>query len=396
MYNTDNNTNNDANPNDREKTTKKISKKKFLKEKEEQKKETQEKEKQEGTERKKRVNALYSPMQKAFDEMQKEMESTKKVEDMDFEISNINGMQLLNDGIDEIPKLVEPILHRVGIAAIIGSSDVGKSSLLRHLCVCIVTGRKFLEWEVKPIHKRALYVSTEDDQMSISSLLKKQNKDYKLKPEELENLVYIFETDNLLFRLESELKEKPVDLIIVDAFADLFTAELYKTNEVRGFLNNYNQLAQRYGCLIIFLHHTRKSSEDLQPSKNNSLGSQGFEAKMRFMAEIKTNLTYPNKKHFCIVKGNYLSYDFKTKSFDIEFTENLTFKSLGTCTPFDRLNKIEESYESLESEYDNILSMKDQGLSIRDIALKLNISHSTVINRMKRFERLKKLNDTKE
>ena len=339
--------------------------------------------------------SIKSKMEVEFEKLKQQGvgELSPALVNQDFDIPNINGMELLNDGIVEIPKLVEPILHRVGIAAVVGSSDVGKSSLLRHLCVCVVTGKKFLEWEVKPIHRRALYVSTEDDQMSISSLLKKQNKDYCLKPEELENLVYIFETDNLLFRLESELKEKPADLIIIDAFADLFTAELYKTNEVRAYLNQYNQLAQKYGCLIIFLHHTRKSSEELQPSKNNSLGSQGFEAKMRFMAEIKSNNQYPDKKHFCIVKSNYLPFDFKTKSFDILFTENLTFQSLNTRTPFDRLNRVEESLESLETEYNNILSMRDNGLSIRDIALKLNVSHVTIMNRIKRFEKLKKSND---
>lgn len=110
---------------------------------------------------------------------------------------------------------------------------------------------------------------------------------------------------------------------------------------------------------------------------------------MRFMVELKSNNQFPNKKHFCIFKRNYLPNEFKTKSFDIEFTENLTFKSLGTRTPYDRLNKVEESYESLESEYDSIISMRDSGLTIRDIALKLNISHSTISRKIKRFEKLK-------
>lgn len=339
------------------------------------------------------VNALYSPMQKAFDEMQKDIEKNKINVEMDYSISSINGMQLLSNDIKEIPRLVEPILHRVGLAAFVGSSDVGKSSLLRDLAISVVTGMDFLGWKVNPIHHSAIYVSTEDDQMSISSLLKMQNKDYGFIPEDLENLVFIFETDNLLERLENELKKKLVDLIIIDAFADLFTAELYKTNEVRAFLNQYNQLAQRYGCLIIFLHHTRKSSEELQPSKNNSLGSQGFEAKMRFMAEIKSNIQSPAKKHFCIVKGNYLPNEFKTKSFDILFTENLTFKSLGTRTPFDKLNKVEESYESLEIEYDNINYLRNSGLTLREIGLKFNVSHVTISNKIKKFEKLREMKE---
>lgn len=390
---TNSNTITNANPQISMKT--KMSQKKFLKIKEELEQAQRQKEHKERIGRMNKVNALYSSMQREFDKMYENVSATddaasihKKYDD-NYTLSNVTGMQLLTDDVVDIPKLVEPILHRVGIAALVGSSDTGKSTLLRHLAICIVTGRKFLDWDVKPIHKRALYVSTEDDQMAISSLLKKQNLDYQLKPEELENLVFIFDTDNLLARLEKELQEKPADLIIIDAFADLFTAELYKTNEVRAFLNNYNQLAQRYGCLIIFLHHTKKAAEEMQPSKNNSLGSQGFEAKMRLLIELKSNLQNPQKKHVCIVKGNYLPSDFKTKSFDVEFTDNLTFTSLGTRTPFDKLNSNEVSLQTLETEYNEIISLKEQGLTYREIGLKFGVSHVTIIRKIKTFEKLK-------
>ena len=390
------NTITNANPLISKRTTTKMSQKKFLKIKEELEQAQREKGKKEQIQKMNKVNALYSSMQQEFDKMYENVSATDDAASIlnnyndNYTLSNVNGMQLLTDDVVDIPKLVEPILHRVGIAALVGSSDTGKSTLLRHLAICIVTGRKFLDWDVKPIHKRALYVSTEDDQMAISSLLKKQNLDYQLKPEALENLVFIFETDNLLARLEKELKEKPADLIVIDAFADLFTAELYKTNEVRAYLNQYNQLSQRYGCLVIFLHHTKKAAEEMLPSKNNSLGSQGFEAKMRLLIELKSNLQNPQKKHICIVKGNYLPSDFKTKSFDVEFTENLTFNSLGTRTQFDKLNSNEVTLQSLETEYNEIISLKEEGLTLRDIALKFDVSHSTIINRMKRFEKLKK------
>src|SRR5690554_4562674 len=117
-------------------------------------------------------------MEKEFEKLEKGV--VKENEAKDISIPNVNGLELLSDSLEEIPKLVEPIFHRVGLAALIGSSDTGKSSLLRELCVSVVTGRKFLNWEVKPLHKRAYYVSTEDDKMAISYLLKKQNKDYKL------------------------------------------------------------------------------------------------------------------------------------------------------------------------------------------------------------------------
>lgn len=92
---------------------------------------------------KKKVNALYPTMEKAFENIQKEINNTPAPYD---EFSNVSGMQLLTDDIVDIPKLVDPILHRVGIAAFVGSSDVGKSALLRHLCVSVIKGNKFLDW----------------------------------------------------------------------------------------------------------------------------------------------------------------------------------------------------------------------------------------------------------
>jgi len=311
------------------------------------------------------------------------------------EIPNVNGKELLVSDLLDIPKLVDPVFHRIGLAALIGSSDTGKSSLLRHLCVCTVTGRDFLGWNVHPVRRRAYYVSTEDDKMAISFLLKKQNIDYGLEPQELENLVYIFETDNLITRLDKELSEKPADLVIVDAFADIFTGQLYETNRVRSFLNEYSQLAQRHSCLVIFLHHTNKRSDNLEPSKHNALGSQGFEAKMRLMIELKSDIQSPNTKHLCIVKGNYLSHVFKTHSFDIKFTENLTFNSLNTRTHYELLNKDSDSRELVNVEYSEIKELKDMGKTHDEVGLILGISKATVSKRITRYKKLKALEDEK-
>jgi len=40
----------------------------------------------------------------------------------------VTATTLLNMGISEIPTLLDPVLPKIGIAAIVGSSDTGKSS----------------------------------------------------------------------------------------------------------------------------------------------------------------------------------------------------------------------------------------------------------------------------
>ena len=54
--------------------------------------------------------------------------------------AEITGEYLLQANIEQIPCLVEPFLQQVGLACLAGSSDTGKSSLLRQLAISIVTG----------------------------------------------------------------------------------------------------------------------------------------------------------------------------------------------------------------------------------------------------------------
>lgn len=347
------------------------------------------------SERMKNANCLESKRLKVLDEFMEQVEKNKpKNEVCNNDIPNYNGMELLSNGLEDIPKLINPIFHRVGLGALIGSSDTGKSSLLRHLCVCVVSGKDFLGWEVEAKHKTAYYVSTEDDMLSISSLLKKQNCDYELKPQELENLIYIFDTENLLERLESCLQEKPADLIVIDALSDLFSGALYETNQVRAFLNQYNQLAQKHGCLIIFLHHTNKRSDDQLPSKHNSLGSQGIEAKMRLMLELKADSLNPSLKHLCVVKGNYLSSEFKTHSYDILFTDNMTFSNTNKKTHFELINKNKDNIESLEYEVNEIIALKEKGLTYEEIGKRLGVSPSSISRKMKKYKEYVALNES--
>lgn len=238
-----------------------------------------------------------------------------------------------------IPCLVEPILPTSGIGAVAGASDTGKSSLLRQLAIDVCTGDTFLGFPMKSRHKRAIYVSTEDDETAVSFLLNKQNKDILLHPDEFSDLLFIFDTENLIGKLDKLLTEKPADLVVVDCFTDLYGRSMNQANEVRTFLNEYSQLANKHQCLVMFLHHTGKGRENEAPSKNNLLGSQAFEAKMRIVFELRSDLADDRKKHLCIVKGNYLPGEMKRDSFVLNFSDNLVFSNTGDRCKFDLLVK---------------------------------------------------------
>ena len=97
--------------------------------------------------------------------------------------------------------LLEPILPRQGVVALVGSSDSGKSSLLRGLAMAIVAGRdEYIGFRLHPRYNRAMYISTEDDEASLSRLMRMQILDSER--EQYEGLHFVFDTDNLLETIE--------------------------------------------------------------------------------------------------------------------------------------------------------------------------------------------------
>lgn len=295
------------------------------------------------------------------------------------------GAELLKSDIQEIPFLVAPIFQKVGLASIAGSSDVGKSSLLRKLAIDICLGKtNFLDFEIRSKHQSAIYVSTEDDALAVSFMLNKANQERQKPLAEYNNLRYIFETEDLLLKLDQSLIWKPADLVIIDAFTDLYGKSMNESNQVRTFLNDFNQLAQKHQCLFIFLHHTGKRTENEAPSKNNLLGSQAFEAKMRLVVELRNDLHDDTLKHFCIVKGNYLRAEYKKESFALRFNEFLNFKYIGERVPFHELAKpIGSAYDEKK---DLAVKLHEDGKSFQMIADELNISKSTAHKYVKRSQ----------
>lgn len=296
----------------------------------------------------------------------------------------VTGTDLLKHGVDSLPCLVEPVLQKVGLACIAGSSDTGKSSFLRQLCYAVASGADhFLNFSLNAQHHSAIYVSTEDDETAMRYLLHKQNLDWGAKDDDLGGLRFLFETDNLVQELDAKLSEAPADIVCIDAFTDLFSGEINKSNEVRRFLNEYGQLAQRHQCLVMFLHHCGKRTEhEKNPSKHNLLGSQAFEAKMRLVFELRTDYDNPSLKHLCIVKGNYLPEMYKNESFVLSFSENMTFSDTQERTPFEQLvkNPAEKSGRE-EAQREKIAEAKrlqSEGMNQSQIAEQLKVNKSTV------------------
>ena len=322
------------------------------------------------------VEALRRDTQRLIDEMHEREEAEKQT----FRKYLVNGFDMLQATTHEMDYLMSPLLPRVGVAALVGSSDSGKSTLLRGLAMAISSGaRHYLGFELHPKHHSAIYISTEDDAAAIGALMQRQLEELCTPKEAYATLDFIFDTDNLIENLEAMLEDKPRDLVIVDAFADLYTGPMNENNRVRSFLNNFSQLAVKHNTLVIFLHHTGKRTESLAPSKHNAIGSQGFEAKMRLLMELRQDPMRHDIRHLCIVKGNYLSSEYKHDSFELRFTPSLNFEATGERVPFGLLRERNEEHDE---KAEQARAMRDEGMTLQQIADALGYKNRSSVSRI--------------
>ena len=279
-----------------------------------------------------------------------------------------SALELYNETIEEIPKLLDPFFQKVGLASLVGTSDSGKSTFLRQLSLSIALNlENFLGFPLYSNTNQVIYVSTEDDKNAVSFSIKKQidflqKEDATIDLGLLTNLEFMFETDNLLKKLTNRLKRGPVDLIIIDAFTDVFTKELNANTQVRQFLNDFDKLAKKNNCLILFLHHIGKNTMRATPSKDSIIGSQAFEAKMRVVVELRPNQHKQNQKDLWVLKANFLDSSHKTKSYTLEVNDSMVFSSTG-----ERSTKGQSFKSNNPQMMDKVLELHAQGLSLRKI-----------------------------
>jgi len=258
-------------------------------------------------------------------------DQTRNPEDSEIK----TALQLFNNDQKEIPKLLNPFFQKVGLSALVGASDTGKSTLLRQLALHIaLKEERFVNFSIDSTEARVLYISTEDDPYTVSYAIRKQAESLKktnphINLDLLDNLVFIFNPENTLMEIKNQLNKQKFDLVIIDAFADIFTGEINANTQVRKFLNDFDRIAKTHECLMIFLHHIGKRKEQAKAHKDNIIGSQAFEAKMRSVLELKNNPNNKDRRDLWVLKANFLHNDYKKSGYILDFDENLIFSNTG-------------------------------------------------------------------
>lgn len=233
----------------------------------------------------------------------------------------LSALEILNSDAQPIQFLIDGLLPAGSIAILTGPSDTGKSMLSRQLAVDIALGKQtILGMNVNAQYNRVAYISTEDflgDWKHKLSLYKASEEEVPL----YANLNVLFDGEQVE-RFIAHIEANPVDLLVVDAFGDMFYGDINDSIHIRRFLRRYKRLAEQYNTTVLFVHHINKSGEKSgTPGKANVLGSQAIESASRCVLELRADVNDTSACNLTITKGNYFSVEHKRQPIKMRMLE---------------------------------------------------------------------------
>jgi AraC-like DNA-binding protein len=93
--------------------------------------------------------------------------------------------------------------------------------------------------------------------------------------------------------------------------------------------------------------------------------------------ELRTDCERADIRHLCIVKGNYLSSEYKHDSFELRFTPELNFEATGERVPFGLLR---ERDEDIDKRVELAREMRAEGKTLQQIADELGYKNRSSVS----------------
>jgi hypothetical protein len=278
------------------------------------------------------------------------------------------------------------LIPRIGTGLLVGQPDLGKSQLAKELAITIVKGSsEYLGMTLKPIHNHVLYVFTEDQEEGVSSSLHKQLVKHSDLDKSKLSLAFLQDESivELIKKLDAFCTSTPVDLVVIDAFGDIFSGSDSNNNiQMRRDIKAFDDIVRKHKISVLFVHHVNKSGYNKNPSQELIQGGSGLTQKVRFALFLSRN--DEGQKYLNVTKGNYTSKFYKENRLPIDFDENtLTFEVSGDWEHIDNSTKKQKSDIN---DTDLFMIFKNNGLPFKILSLKiieyLDVSQSTAERRI--------------
>jgi len=155
-------------------------------------------------------------------------------------------------------KLIDGLVPRDCVMAIVGAPDTGKSQLARQMAAAVVSDTTFLGLRIDARHRRSLVVVTEETEADIRFGARRQQRAAaRYAPERVSILIAAdLSPDEVLQAVDDELQREPADLVVVDSFGDVYPGrDQNSTAEMRAALKPWAALAKRRSVTVLFVNH---------------------------------------------------------------------------------------------------------------------------------------------
>jgi RecA-family ATPase len=179
-------------------------------------------------------------------------------------------------------------LLRGSVTVLAGVGSAGKSSLCVGYAVALALGMRFGRFEPADLpdgasfgapRRKALLYNVEDDDDEQRRRLSAALRQFASGPSDIAGRVLrcgpasigtLLERDSFTgavafteawHALEALLAQERPDLVVLDPLVELHTAEENDNTALRTVIAHLRGIAQRHGCAVLLVHHTRKGAE---------------------------------------------------------------------------------------------------------------------------------------
>lgn len=172
--------------------------------------------------------------------------------------------------VDSTQWILQGLLPYKGVAYIVGRPGTGKTTLALGLCCSLSLNKNYLDWSSSEgkVYK-VLYLSLEMSIEDVNQFFVALKTNYT--DEEIDQLDENFHTyaspekikfyqpnSPLLGKFLRKLENMRPDIILIDSASYSLASNLSNQEEVTKALELLDMIRDRYGCTLIFIHHSRK------------------------------------------------------------------------------------------------------------------------------------------
>lgn len=190
-------------------------------------------------------------------------------------------------------------------------------------------------------------------------------------------------------KMEEYIMQTGAKVVIIDNLTYL-NVETEKARFALPLMQYLKRLKSHYGLSILMLAHTPKRNPTNPLSKNDLQGSKMMMNFCDSSFAIGESQTMTNIRYLKQIKQRNIEHKYHTENvcvFELSKKHNfLGFTFAGYSSEYEHLYRPEEKSRAERDEL--ILKLKKEGLSSRKIADRINLSHTAVIDILKKYKKV--------